>query len=394
MEKKFPLKYIIALVLTASALTCLVLALILQLNSSRPRSGNTQDYAELLYLIENRFIGSYDDKEITEAAMRAAVEALDDRWSYYMTPEEYAAYLESSDNRYSGIGVEVVVDADTAGIRVVSVYRDSGADRAGIVAGDIITAIDGESIIGFTMDEMRSLLRREIDATAILTVLRADGKTIEITVVYSVVFTDPVSFDMINGNIGYIALKNFESGASSGFISAAGELIDLGADAFIFDVRSNNGGKVGEMTAILDFLLPECEIFISVDRGGNENITRSDSSEVKLPAVVLVNRYSYSGAEYFAAMLGEYGYASIVGEQTTGKNRMQTTIPLSGGGALHISTGQYLTKNRVSLYDTGGLTPDHPVPMSDDEMILFRAGRLERDIDPQLITALDLLSAA
>ena len=394
MEKKFPLKYIIALVLTASALTCLVLALILQLNSSRPRSGNTQDYAELLYLIENRFIGSYDDKEITEAAMRAAVEALDDRWSYYMTPEEYAAYLESSDNRYSGIGVEVVVDADTAGIRVVSVYRDSGADRAGIVAGDIITAIDGESIIGFTMDEMRSLLRREIDATAILTVLRADGKTIEITVVYSVVFTDPVSFDMINGNIGYIALKNFESGASSGFISAAGELIDLGADAFIFDVRSNNGGKVGEMTAILDFLLPECEIFISVDRGGNENITRSDSSEVKLPAVVLVNRYSYSGAEYFAAMLGEYGYASIVGEQTTGKNRMQTTIPLSGGGALHISTGQYLTKNRVSLYDTGGLTPDHPVPMSDDEMILFRAGRLEKDIDPQLITALDLLSAA
>jgi len=308
-----------------------------------------------------------------------------------MNPEEYASFLATSNNRYHGIGVEVQMDDETGGMLILGVYSDSGADLAGIVVGDIVTAVDGESILGLTLPDIRLMLRRPLGDTAVLTVLRADGDYHEITVLYSIVFTNPVTFEMLEGNIGYVILRNFEEDAGNRFIGAVNELIEMGAVAFIYDVRNNNGGRVTEVTQILDFLLPEGEIFISVDRSGIERITRSDEDFINLPAAVLVNERSYSGAEFFAAMLYEYNYAVTIGEQTTGKNRMQTTIPLDNGGAIHLSTGHYLTKNRISLYDVGGFTPEIVIVMTDEESELFNRGELERTSDPQFTRALTIL---
>jgi len=393
MKKRYSLKFVLTLVFIASALSCLILSLMFyRFAIPLLREENEQDdFAELIDVINNRFIGSFDIDEVIFNAMRAAVFSLDDDWSYYMSPDEYADFLASSNNRYTGIGVEVSIDEETGGIRVLGVYKDSGADLAGIIIGDIMTAVDGESIIGFDLTGVRAALRRPVGDTALVTVLREDGEYYDLTVLYDIVFTDPISFKMLDNNIGYVMLRNFEAGAGSSFIAAVNTLIDQGAVAFIYDVRSNNGGRVGEMTEILDFLLPEGEIFISVNRSGDEQITRSDADFIDIPAVVLVNSYSYSGAEYFAAMLSEYEYAYTVGEQTTGKNRMQTTIPLSNGGAVHISTGQYLTKNRISLYDTGGFTPDFEISLTDDDLYLFIRGELAADSDLQLQKALSLL---
>jgi len=396
----------LTLVFAASALTGLLLTLLLYVSSMpnapsflgvfTPNRGsnerNADSFDELIDIIDKRFIGNFDIDEITDVAKRAAVDSLDDNWSYYLSPEEYAEFLAGADNRYSGIGVEVSIDEETDGMMILGVYSGSGADLAGIVIGDIVVAIDGESIRGYSIEEIRIKLRRELEDIAVLTVLRADGEYHEITVVYSRVFRDPVSFKMLENNIGYIWLRNFEESAGDRFIAAVNELIDAGAQAFIYDVRNNNGGRVGEVTKILDFLLPEGEIFISVDRSGVEKITMSDADFVNIPAVVLVNRHSYSGAEFFAAMLSEYDYAPSVGEQTTGKNRMQTTIPLSNGGALHISTGHYLTKNRVSLFDTDGFTPEYIVTLSDDDIVFFSRGDSDEYSDPQLQKALSLLT--
>jgi len=394
MEKKYSLKFVIALVFAASALTCVLISLLFywHLHSLPGDNNKVDDYAELLDVIENRFIGEFNLDEISNAAKHAAIFALDDYWSFYMSPEEYAEYMARSDNKYSGIGVEVIVNEENEGIEVLYVYPDSGADIAGIIAGDIITAVDGESIRGFTISDIREVLRRPIDDTAQLTVLRSNGDYQVLTVVYCIVFTDPVKYEMLDDHVGYVMLRNFEAGAAESFISAVNMLIEQGAVAFIYDVRSNNGGRVGEMTQILDFLLPEGEIFVSVNRSGVEQITESDSDSIELPAVVLVNSFSYSGAEYFSVMLSEYDYAVTVGEQTTGKNRMQTTIPLSNGGAVHISTGQYLTKNRISLYDTGGYTPEHLISFTDDEYELYQRGELDKDSDPQFLKALSLLT--
>jgi len=398
MNRRYSLGLMLTLVFAASALTCMLVSVIffayLHANPREDVNSNLGNFAELLDVIDGRFIGDFDLEEITDEAMRAAIESLDDDWSYYMTPVEYSEFLRNANNRYTGIGVDVMIDEETEGMKVLGVYGDSGADLAVIVVGDIITAVDGESIIGLTLTEIRTMLRRPLGSTADLTVLRSDGDYHEITVLYDLVFTNPVSFEMLDGNIGYVQLRNFEEDAGDRFISAVNELIDLGAAGIIYDVRNNNGGRVNEVTQILDFLLPAGEIFISVDRSGVEKITRSDADFTDLPAVVLVNQYSYSGAEFFAAMLHEYEYAVTVGEQTTGKNRMQTTIPLSNGGAVHISTGHYLTKNRISLYDIGGYTPDHIIPMTDEEQALFNRRELEKTSDPQFLKALSLLEIA
>jgi len=391
--RRYSLKLVLTLVFLTSALTCLIVSLLFYfyLTAINFEQRDKSNFAELMDVITTRFIGTFDIDEIEDAAKKAAVESLDDDWSFYMSPAEYDQFLATANNRYSGIGVEVVIDDETTGIKVLGVYRDSGADNAGIIIGDIITAVDGDSILGFSLNDVRDVLRRQIGETAVVTVLRSDGNYYDLTVVYDVVFVDPVSFEMLDDNIGYVLLRNFEMGAADRFIYAVEDLIEQGAVAFIYDVRSNNGGRVGEVTAILDFLLPEGEIFISVNTSGEEQITKSDAEFIDFPAVVLVNEFSYSGAEYFAAMLDEYDYAITVGVQTTGKNRMQTTIPLSNGSAVHISTGHYLTKNRVSLYDTGGYTPNHIIPLSEDEFELYIMGELEKDSDPQLIKALSLL---
>ncbi|MCL2628123.1 MAG: S41 family peptidase [Oscillospiraceae bacterium] len=393
MEKKYSLKFVLTLMFSTLALTSLVLGLLFYFYFQTPDKDrvNTDELDELLDVISTRFIGQYDVDELLEFAKRAIVDALDDDWTFYMNPEEYSDFLQNSDNRYHGIGVEVTLDDEFGGIRVRNVYRNSGAFNAGVLAGDVIVAIDGESIRGLDLTEIRTLLRRELDSIALITVLRDDIDLHDLTVLYSIVFTDPVEFQMLDGNIGYISLRNFEYGAASSFIDAVEALVKEGAVAFIYDVRSNNGGKVNEMTDILDFLLPEGEIFIAVSREGYERITMSDANFIDKPAVVLVNTFSFSGAEYFAAMLSEYEYAHTVGEQTTGKNRMQTTLRMTNGSAVHISTGEYLTKNRVSLYDIGGFTPDFIIPLTDDEFRLFIMGELDFGDDPQLQKALSLL---
>ena len=383
----------LTLMLLASTLTCLITSLILvsYYRVAPNIKGAVREYRELLEKIDNVYIGHFDVDEVSAAALHAAVEALGDRWSYYMTPVEYANYLDRSNNRFTGIGVGVVVDTETGYIRVQYVIKGSAAETAGLEAGDLITGVDGEDIHGNDIDELRTLLLRPIGETVDLSVLRADGDTQMITVVYSYVFNDPVEFELIGDEIGYVSLSNFDAGSADSFISAVQTLIEQGAEGFIFDVRSNGGGRVTEMTRILDFLLPEGEIFVTVDRSGREESIYSDAKMIDKPAVVLVNSNSFSAAEYFAATLREYGYAEIVGEHTTGKSRMQNNFVFPWGGALHISTSEYLTRNRVRLHDVGGLEPDHTVPLSDEEYMLFVTGRLDKDDDPQLQQALLLL---
>ena len=379
--------------LLASALTCLIIALTLgqSLGLFQGRFPALREHAALLSKIEEYYIGEYDETDITVAANNAAVDALGDRWSYYLTAEEYVRYLDATGNRFTGIGVLAEKDEETGGMLIRSVYRGSAAETGGLVAGDIVTDIDGNDITGIDFDEMREMLARPVGDKVSLTVLRADASIELIEVIYSIVFTDPVTYEMLDGSIGYIRLANFESGAANSLIAAVGELIDQGAEGLVFDVRGNGGGRVSEMTRILDHLLPEGEIFIAVDRSGKEEITTSGASNVDIPCAVLVDRYSFSAAEYFAATLKEYDYAVIVGEQTTGKDRSQVTIPLPSGGALHISSAKFLTKNRVSLYETGGLTPDYPVAMTEEEFTLFMSDSLEKDADPQLACAMELL---
>ena len=185
---------------------------------------------------------------------------------------------------------------------------------------------------------------------------------------------------MLDNHVGYVKINNFESGSGTGAVQAVDQLLADGAQSLVFDVRGNPGGMLSELITILDHLLPEGDVFVSVDKSGKEDVTRSDNVCVKVPMVVLVNGNSYSAAEYFAAALREYHWATIVGENTTGKGRSQTTIVLDDGSAVHISSKKYLTPNRVDLSEQGGLVPDVVV-----------APATEGDMDTQLEAAIRAL---
>ena len=352
----------------------------------------TEEYANLLRMIEELYIGDFDPEFIHTEAMRALVLALDDEWSFYMTEEEYTHFMQRATNRYTGIGVEIFVNDDVGGVEVTRVYRGSPAEIGGIQIGDVLIFIDGQSLAGLTIPEVRNLVARPIGDYAQIIVVRNETEHVHLTVMYNEVFVDPVDFEIIEGNIGYVVIHNFDADSGQRFINAVEELLIKGATSLIFDVRNNPGGSARELTTMLDFLLPEGEIFIHVNRSGEERITKSDKDWLDIPAVVLVNRFSFSAAEYFAAMLSEYGYAPSVGEQTTGKNRSQTTHPIPDGGALHISTGQYLTKNRVSLRDVGGFTPEFLIELTDEQLSLLFSGKLDINDDPQAQKAISLLS--
>jgi carboxyl-terminal processing protease len=396
VKKQFQTKTVLALVLAASALASIVTAMCFYgyLGGGTPLFTEIKTYIALRRKIGSEYVGKVDGAKVSQAALAAAVDALEDKWSLYLTPEQLEAYLESSSNAYAGIGISVVADEGTGGLAIQYVYPGSGAERAGVEVGDVVIAVDGEDITHLEFDEAVGKVRREIGESVLLRLIGAGGAQRDVEVEYAVILVSPVHFEMLEGGVGYIAIYNFEAHSADDFIAAVDALVVEGAKAFLFDVRNNGGGRAAELVRMLDYLLPEGEIFVGVTARGQEEIIYSDEHAVTRPAAVLVNEHSYSAAEYFAAVLREYNYAEVVGTQTTGKNRSQVTYLLPDGGALHISTGEYLTPSRVSLTETGGLTPDVVEEMSEEDIEALYYGKLPFEEDVQLMAALAHLNQA
>jgi carboxyl-terminal processing protease len=350
-------------------------------------------FAAVLRVVQTQYVGEYDIQELTEDAMSAVIAGLDDRWSYYMDEETYDSYQDYSANRYQGIGVTITKDETTGGFTVVSITKDGPAQTAGMTVGDIILAVDGVSVTEGDTGFVRELIQADYDQTARVTVLRENGDTVDFDVSCEAIYTSPVSYQMLENDVGYVAITNFRQGAASNAIEAIEALREQGATSLVLDVRSNPGGQVTELVELLDYLLPEGDIFIRADKKGREVVETSDAACLEMPMAVLVNGDSYSAAEYFAAALREYDWATVVGEPTTGKARSQVTIPLWDGGAVHLSKYTYLTPQRQDLYEAGGLVPDVEIDLTEQQRSDFDTGWLEPSDDPQIQGAIDALGA-
>lgn len=344
---------------------------------------------EEMALINIRFVGDYDKTAVMDAAGKGMISALNDRWSYYLDQESYARLKDDRDNSYVGVGLTVSYE-DERGLLVLAVSGDGPADKAGILPGDIITVVDGASIAGDNRSHGAELIRGEEGTSVKLDLLDKDGGTRTVEATRGRVEEDPVSYQMLDGNIGLITLKNFFSRSADGVKAAVEDLSSQGAVALVFDLRNNPGGYVNELTDTLDYLLPEGPIFRSRDRAGREETIVSDADCVKLPMAAIVNGNSYSAAEFFAAELQEKGGAVVAGTETCGKGYSQQTFPLLSGGAVGISTRTYLTGNGVSLIGTG-LTPDPRVALTEEQDTLLLQGRLKPADDPQLQAAIQAL---
>lgn len=344
---------------------------------------------QLSGIIEDYYIEDVDMTALEDAAAEAMVKSAGDRWSYYIPASDYASYKENSENAYVGIGITITVAHDGDGLQVMQVNSGSSAEEAGILVNDVIIAIDGHSTSGMDTTDARNLVRGK-EGTVVEITVRRGGEKIDMPVVRRTVQVPVATWEMLGDGVGYIAITNFDDRCASETISAIETLLADGAEKLIFDVRNNPGGYAHELVQLLDYLLPEGELFRTVDYAGKEDVDYSDADYLDIPMAVLVNAESYSAAEFFAVALQEYEAATVVGEKTSGKGYFQTTFNLSDGSAVALSIGKYFTPKDISLEGVG-ITPDVEVTVDEETMLSIYYGQLEPEEDPQILAAIEAL---
>lgn len=344
---------------------------------------------QLEELILTRFIGEAEEEMLENAAAEGMIASLDDRWSYYMSPSTFQLHMEQSNNAYVGIGITISVEEGVDGFVVQVVNENGPAWEAGMLVGDVITAVEDQSTIGLEASAARDLVRGEAGTVVNITVRRGN-QVLTLPITRAEVKTPVATCEMLENRVGLVTIVNFDSRCAEETIAAIEALLEQGAEKLIFDVRNNPGGYAREMVLVLDYLLPEGDLFRTVDYKGTENVDRSDAACLDIPMAVLVNAESYSAAEFFAAALSEYEAAVVVGEHTSGKGYFQYTYELDDGSGVGLSVGKYYTPKGVSL-EKVGITPDVEVAVTEEQAAQIYYDTLEPEKDPQIQAAMEAL---
>lgn len=332
-----------------------------------PAWEEVQQLKEVREIISHNYVGEVDEAALTEFALAATIAALEDPWSFYLTQEQYEEHLNSIGNRQQGIGIFLERDEETNEVVVMETMRGSPAEEAGLVPGDTIALLEGQPTGPLDIEEVREIIGARYGDIVTLEVRDTTGEMRTVEVEVRNFHVSPVDFEMLEDNIGYIRIANFDLTSGEETLDAIAALQEEGAEGLVFDVRNNPGGRVHELLMVLDHLLPAGELFVFADYTGQEVVHHSGPKYLDIPIVALVNEYSFSAAEFFVAILQETDRGPIVGMPTTGKGRSQILIPLSNGGAINLSTSRYLTPGRVDLHEAGGISPDVEVkPESGD----------------------------
>lgn len=341
-------------------------------------------------LIQERYIGEADGEAMEDAAAAAMVKATGDRWSYYIPASQYEAHKEQSENAYVGIGITIQQAEDGSGFLIVMVNQNGPAQEAGIQVNDLLIAVEDQDVREMTADQVRELIRGEAGTKVSLTVMR-QGEHQTLAVERRRIESAVATGQMLTDGIGLVKISNFDERCASESIAAVQKLQQEGAKKIIFDVRNNPGGYAEELVKLLDYLLPEGDLFRSVSYDGTEKVDTSDADCLDMPMAVLINGSSYSAAEFFAAALQEYQAATIVGEPTVGKGVYQTTISLGDGSAVALSTGKYFTPKGNSLTDVG-VIPDVRVDVDEETAEKIYYGTLSYADDLQIQAAIQVLN--
>ncbi|MBR5570306.1 MAG: PDZ domain-containing protein [Oscillospiraceae bacterium] len=345
---------------------------------------------QLYRLIDDRYVGQYDEQTLFDYAATGMVAGTGDRWSYYVSAKDMNTFNEQRENAYVGVGITISPREDGLGADILRVEPNGSAQEAGIQGGDILYKVEDRLVGEIGVDGASALIAGEPGTQVKITVLREEQE-LEFTLKRKHIQRAVAQGKMLENNIGYIRIENFNTNCAKHTIEQIKTLVDQGAKGLVFDVRYNGGGYVTEMVEILDYLLPEGDLFVSQYYDGEKYVETSDKNCLELPMMVLVNQDSYSAAEFFAAALREYEWAQVVGLPTVGKSYFQETYEFADGSAVSLSVGKYFTPKGVCLQDEGGLVPDVVVEVDDTTAAAIYAQTIDPKDDPQLCKALELL---
>ena len=350
-------------------------------------------YIELKNIIVDNYIGVADRDKMADSAAAAMVAGLSDKWSYYMSADEYSTYQLYSSDEYANIGISLK-KKDSGGFEILSVNYDSVAAKAGLTPGMVIQSIDGVKVSEMNIDEVRTLVRSKMNSSFVIGLNGNNTVTIDCTSTYQ----SSVNYRLEKTMAGYVQIHNFEAGTAQDAIDAIEDLLFKDAESLVIDLRGNSGGLYSEAAQLLDYLLPNYDMFIEIDNTGKEKVYSSDGMCIDLPTVVMINGGTYGCSEIFAKVLQEYNKATILGEQSMGNVQSQETFDLENGAAIRLSTKMYLTAMRTDISNIG-VTPDIIIYNSDPSTVGTTSGTTggqegtsSTSEDEQLMEALRFLS--
>lgn len=345
--------------------------------------------AELTQYMDLYYYDEYNLDEVREGLLDGMVAGIGDKYTVYYTPKEYEDLQVSTTGSYYGIGAGLSQNTETMVVTITKVYEGTPAEEAGLLKDDIIVSVGDVDATSMEVTDLVQLIRGEEGTTVHLEIFRASTKeTLEFDVERRNVQLPSVAAQMLEGNIGYIQIAEFQSTTDEQFHEKLAELSAMGMQSLIVDLRDNPGGMLSSVVNILDEILPKGMLVYTEDKYGKRNEFTSEASCINYPMVVLINGNSASASEIFAGAIKDYEYGTLLGTNTFGKGIVQTIYPLSDGDALKVTTARYFTPNGEYIHGKG-IAPD--VEM-DYEFQGPEGASYDMQYDNQLQEAIKLLS--
>lgn len=342
--------------------------------------------------VKESYTGDIDDEQMEEYMYKGMMASLGDPYSAYYTSEEYEELTTETTGSYEGIGVVMQQDVNTGEVKVVRCYEGAPGEKAGLLPEDVLVEVNGESVSGMELSEVVDKVKSSQDQVAHLTIAReGESEYLEIDVHLEEVNIPVVQSEMLEDNIGYIALYEFTEQTEPQYMEAFEALKDQGMERLIIDVRNNPGGLLTSVCDILEDILPEGLIVYTEDKNGErEEYTCDGENELDIPLAVLVNGNSASASEIFAGAIQDYSKGTIVGTTTFGKGIVQSLIPFNDGSAIKTTTAKYYTPSGKCIHGTG-IQPDVEVELSEG---LEQETSISHEEDNQLQKAIEAVKGS
>lgn len=397
MNKKISLGLAISCIFLAVALAVSITMMVAMgvynsmIKDVAQRSGVHSTVSDIDEIVRKNYFGEINENLLKTMISDGYVEGIGDRYSYYMTANEYIDYQEEEKGNKGGIGVIAVYDSKNNNIYVSEVSENSPAQLQGIQKGDVITAVDSVKVSSSNYEELLQSLNGE-KLTNVQVTFTHDGKSNTVSVARG--YSAQTVYYSINNNIGYIKITAFYSTTAEQLQEALEFMNDKDVSSVIFDVRNNSTGLIPDAVECIDMLVPVATegttaIATAIDKDGKSIETfTSDSTSSSLGMVVLVNSNTSGAAELFACDLRDFGMAQLVGDKTAGNGTMQKIFELNDGSAISLTVAKIIPYKSES-YNGVGIEPDHKVELTVEQF--SRLEMLSLDEDPQYKKAMSLL---
>lgn len=323
----------------------------------------TSELSKYKSIIDKYYLGEVDEEKLKEGAIKGYIEGLDDPYTEYISKEDMEDYLDDTLGNFVGIGIYMVKNTESNKIEVLSPIKNSPAEAAGILPGDLIVSVDG---VEYTADDMTvaaAKIKGESGSTVKIEILRGTEQlTFEIK--RENVKVNPVEGKTLENNIGYISFTSFDENTAEDFKTQFEKVKEQGAKSLIIDLRNNGGGIVDQALEIADYIADKgSTLLYEIDKNENTKESKSDNDPIiNMPIIILTNENTASSSEILAGALKDLGKAKTVGTTTYGKGVIQQLLTLPDGSGLKITSEEYLTPNKTKINKVG-IEPNEKVEL-------------------------------